>query len=92
MSAVARRTQARSAGGHSSGQRVVGEDPQYFGNVVSWLAPIAAASFGIIHGTDRDQGRLVLDLIEEHRAPFGDRAVRGMLGRGFTLELDKEGL
>lgn len=47
--------------------------------------------FGIIHGTERDQGSLVFDLIEEFRAPFGDRLVIGMFGRGFALELDKEG-
>lgn len=47
--------------------------------------------FGIIHGTERDQGSLVFDLIEEYRAPFGDRLVLGMIGRGFALELDKEG-
>jgi CRISPR/Cas system-associated endonuclease Cas1 len=33
----------------------------------------------------------VFDLIEEYRAPFGDRLVLGMFGRGFRLELDKEG-
>lgn len=47
--------------------------------------------FGIVHGTERDQGSLVFDLIEEFRAPFGDRLVLGMLGRGFSLDLDKEG-
>ena len=47
--------------------------------------------FGIIHGTERDQGSLVFDMIEEYRAPFGDRLVLGMLGRGLALELDKEG-
>jgi len=47
--------------------------------------------FGIMHGTERDQGSLVFDLIEEYRAPFGDRLVLGMLGRGFELVLDKEG-
>ena len=47
--------------------------------------------FGIIHGTEHDQGSLVFDLIEEYRAPFGDRLVIGMLGRGFALELDKDG-
>ena len=59
-----------------------------------WRAVIRAGLdpyFGIIHGTERDQGSLVFDLIEEHRAPFGDRVVLGMLGRGFALELDKEG-
>lgn len=47
--------------------------------------------FGIMHGTERDQGSLVFDLIEEYRAPFGDRLVLGMLGRGFELLLDKDG-
>lgn len=47
--------------------------------------------FGIIHGADRDQGSLVFDLIEEYRAPFGDRLVLSMIGRGFALRLDKEG-
>ena len=59
-----------------------------------WRAVIRAGLdpyFGIIHGTERDQGSLVFDLIEEYRAPFGDRLVLGMLGRGFALELDKEG-
>ena len=59
-----------------------------------WRAIIRAGLdpyFGIIHGTERDQGSLVFDLIEEFRAPFGDRLVIGMFGRGFALELDKEG-
>lgn len=59
-----------------------------------WRAVIRAGLdpyFGIIHGTERDQGSLVFDLIEEYRAPFGDRLVLGMLGRGLDLELDKEG-
>lgn len=47
--------------------------------------------FGIIHGTERDQGSLVFDLIEEYRAPFADRVVLGMLGRGLALDFDKEG-
>lgn len=47
--------------------------------------------FGIMHGTERDQGSLVFDLIEEFRAPFGDRLVLGMLGRGFSLDLNREG-
>jgi len=47
--------------------------------------------FGIVHGTDRDQGSLVFDLIEEYRAPFGDRLVLGMAGRGFSFELTQEG-
>lgn len=59
-----------------------------------WRAVIRAGLdpyFGIIHGTERDQGSLVFDLIEEYRAPFGDRLVLGMLGRGFDLALDQEG-
>lgn len=59
-----------------------------------WRAVVRAGLdpyFGIIHGSERDQGSLVFDVIEEYRAPFGDRLVLGMLGRGFTLELDKEG-
>lgn len=47
--------------------------------------------FGIIHGTERDQGSLIFDLIEEYRAPFGDRIVLGLLGRGFDIAMDKEG-
>lgn len=59
-----------------------------------WRAVIRAGLdpyFGIMHGTERDQGSLVFDLIEEFRAPFGDRLVIGLFGRGFALELDKEG-
>ncbi len=48
--------------------------------------------FGLIHGSIRDQGSLVFDLIEEFRAPFGDRVVFGMLGRGFRPEIGKNGL
>jgi CRISPR-associated protein Cas1 len=46
---------------------------------------------GIMHGTERDQGSLIFDLIEEFRAPFGDRLVLGMLGRGFQPQLGKHG-
>lgn len=59
-----------------------------------WRAAIRAGLdpyFGIMHGTERDQGSLIFDLIEEYRAPFGDRLMLGMLGRGFDLVLDKEG-
>ena len=48
--------------------------------------------FGLIHGSLRDQGSLVFDLIEEFRAPFGDRVVFGMLGRGFRPGIGKSGL
>ena len=59
-----------------------------------WRALIRAGLdpyFGIIHGKERDQGSLVFDLIEEYRAPCGDRLVLGMIGRGFAPELDAEG-
>jgi CRISPR-associated protein Cas1 len=46
---------------------------------------------GIMHGTERDQGSLIFDLIEEFRAPFGDRLVLGMLGRGFRPQLGRHG-
>jgi CRISPR/Cas system-associated endonuclease Cas1 len=39
--------------------------------------------FGFVHGSKRNQGSLVFDVIEEFRAPFADRFVFGMLGRGF---------
>ena len=48
--------------------------------------------FGLIHGSLRDQGSLVFDLIEEFRAPFGDRVLFGMLGRGFRPGIGKSGL
>jgi group II intron reverse transcriptase/maturase/CRISPR-associated endonuclease Cas1 len=59
-----------------------------------WRAVIRAGLdpfFGVMHGAQRDQGSLVFDLIEEYRAPFGDRVVLGLLGRGFELVLDKDG-
>jgi group II intron reverse transcriptase/maturase/CRISPR-associated endonuclease Cas1 len=45
--------------------------------------------FGIIHGSERDQGSLVFDLIEEFRAPFVDRLLLGMIGRGFSPKIGK---
>jgi group II intron reverse transcriptase/maturase/CRISPR-associated endonuclease Cas1 len=59
-----------------------------------WRAIVRAGLdpyFGIVHGTERDQGSLVFDVIEEYRAPFGDRVVLSLLGRGFQLVLDKDG-
>ena len=59
-----------------------------------WRAIVRAGLdpyFGVMHGAQRDQGSLVFDLIEEYRAPFGDRVVLGLLGRGFELMLDKDG-
>lgn len=43
--------------------------------------------FGMIHGSQRDEGSLVFDLIEEFRAPFVDRLVFAMVGRGFQPEI-----
>lgn len=60
-----------------------------------WRAVVKAGLdpyFGVMHGSLRDQGSLVFDLIEEFRAPFGDRVVIGMLGRGFTPEIGRSGL
>lgn len=59
-----------------------------------WRAVVRAGLdpyFGIIHGSQRDQGSLVFDLIEEFRAPFADRLVVGMLGRGFRPETGQQG-
>jgi len=47
--------------------------------------------FGFMHGSKRDQGSLVFDLIEEFRAPFADRLVIGMMGRGFLPEIGDHG-
>lgn len=55
--------------------------------VMSGLDPY----FGLMHGSTRDQGSLVFDLIEEFRAPFADRIVLGMLGRGFRPVIGKHG-
>jgi CRISP-associated protein Cas1 len=47
--------------------------------------------FGIMHGAEKNNGSLVFDLIEEFRAPFADRVVLGMLGRGFEPEIGEHG-
>jgi len=47
--------------------------------------------FGLVHGSARDQGSLVFDLIEEFRAPFGDRIVISLLGRVFRPEAGRHG-
>jgi RNA-directed DNA polymerase len=60
-----------------------------------WRAVVKAGLdpyFGLIHGSLRDQGSLIFDLIEEFRAPFADRIVIGMLGRGFHPEVGRKGL
>lgn len=48
--------------------------------------------FGVIHGSKRDGGSLIFDIIEEFRSPFADRVVVSMLGRGFHPDINKEGL
>lgn len=60
-----------------------------------WQAVIKAGLdpyFGIMHGAKKDQGSLVFDLIEEFRAPFADRLVFALLGRGFIPKQNHEGL
>jgi CRISPR-associated protein Cas1 len=59
-----------------------------------WRALVKAGLdpyFGVMHGSERDGGSLVFDLIEEFRAPFVDRAILAMLGRRFTPEADAKG-
>lgn len=59
-----------------------------------WRAVVKAGLdpyFGLIHGSKRDQGSLVFDLIEEFRAPFADRLIVGMIGRGFQPEIGDHG-
>ena len=59
-----------------------------------WRAVVKAGLdpyFGLVHGSVRDQGSLVFDLIEEFRAPFADRVLLGMLGRGFRPEIGRRG-
>jgi CRISPR-associated protein Cas1 len=60
-----------------------------------WQAVIKAGLdpyFGIVHGAKRDHGSLVFDLIEEFRAPFADRLVFALLGRGFIPKQNQDGL
>jgi CRISPR-associated protein Cas1 len=60
-----------------------------------WRAVLKAGLdpyFGVMHGSKRDQGSLVFDLIEEFRAPFADRLVVGMLGRGFQPAIGDQGV
>jgi group II intron reverse transcriptase/maturase/CRISPR-associated endonuclease Cas1 len=47
--------------------------------------------FGILHGSSRDAGSLVFDLIEEFRAPFGDRVLVAMFGRNFEPQIRDDG-
>lgn len=59
-----------------------------------WRALVKAGLdpyFGFIHGSERNQGSLVFDLIEEFRAPFGDRLIFGFFGRGFKPRIGSHG-
>jgi CRISPR-associated protein Cas1 len=47
-------------------------------------------SIGILHGSEQGAPNLVLDLIEELRAPFADRVVLSLIGRGFRPEIGSE--
>ncbi|MCK9279695.1 MAG: CRISPR-associated endonuclease Cas1 [Melioribacteraceae bacterium] len=48
--------------------------------------------FGFIHGSQRDGGSMVFDVIEEFRAPFADRIVISLIGRGFIPKVNNTGL
>lgn len=59
-----------------------------------WRAIVKAGLdpyFGLIHGSKRDQGSLIFDLIEEFRAPFADRLIIGMIGRNFQPAIGTHG-
>ena len=47
--------------------------------------------FGLMHSSQRDQGSLIFDLIEEFRVPFCDRLIFSLLGRGFIPRTGKDG-
>ena len=48
--------------------------------------------FGFIHGSKRDGGSMIFDVIEEFRSPFADRIVVSIFGRGFHPDINREGL
>jgi len=57
-----------------------------------WRALVKAGLdpyFGIMHGSERDQGSLVFDLIEEFCAPFADRLVVALIGRGLKIRMSE---
>lgn len=48
--------------------------------------------FGVIHGAAKaDGGALVFDLMEPFRAPFADRTVLALVGRGMNFETGEDG-
>ncbi|MFW5740327.1 MAG: hypothetical protein ACOC1F_08170 [Myxococcota bacterium] len=58
---------------------------------VAHLAHEALRASGDTGNGERSAANLVYDLIEEHRAPYGDRNVWSLLGRGFKPALEREG-
>ena len=46
---------------------------------------------GILHGDGRGSASLVFDVVEEFRAPFVDRLVISLLGRGFRPQAGRHG-
>lgn len=59
-----------------------------------WLAVFRSGldpAFGVVHRSTRSDASLVFDLIEEFRAPFADRLVIAMLGRGFRPQATEDG-
>ena len=60
-----------------------------------WRALVGAGLdpyFGIIHGSEKGEASLVFDLIEEFRAPFADRPVLSICGRGFRPGIRDNGM
>jgi len=85
-------------GRHTQGARdVVNQSLNYLYGILYaevWQAVVTAnldPHFGVLHGTDRDEGSLIFDVIEEFRAPFVDRLLLGMIGRGFMPSADRHG-
>jgi CRISPR-associated protein Cas1 len=72
------------------GPLLVGPAPVYgilYGEVWRAIVKVGLDPYlGLMHGSERDQGSLVFDMIEEFRAPFADRLVVAMIGRGLRLE------
>jgi CRISPR-associated protein Cas1 len=60
-----------------------------------WRAVVSVGldpCFGIIHGSEKGEASLVFGLIEEVRAPFADRLVISLCGRGFLPALRDIGM
>jgi CRISPR-associated protein Cas1 len=46
--------------------------------------------FGIVHSSQRDNGSMVFDLIEEFRTPVVDKMIVGMFNRGFVPKTSRD--